>query len=274
MAVERYSSKTDAVVKLVLVCFVCLLSFSIGTFVGKKFSDNQHRLAKFEPGNVDSETRGIASVGAETKQGKHAAMTDEEIAKLAEEFVSDDEAPTATVTKNEDVEKDEQGEAHTAPAKAPASTTVAAANKKTDAHAVPTKAETKTEPKAANTETPKVAATIATDKKVSPPAVDPGKARIPSSLPRNLASSPIGKYTVQVGSYPTEEEATKQTERLKKEGLSAFFVEAKVKAGDTTKTWYRVSVGLFATKKEAEGQMNSMVADKKVPSAIVQQISK
>ena len=49
MAVERYGSKTDVVVKLILVFFISLLSFSIGTFVGKKFSDNQHKIAQLEP---------------------------------------------------------------------------------------------------------------------------------------------------------------------------------------------------------------------------------
>ncbi len=259
MAIERYGSKTDAVVKLVLVGFVCLLSFSIGTFVGKKFSDNQHRLAKFEPGNAEGETRGIASLPtSDNIKTKTASMTDEEIAKLAEEFVTDDDTTTPETKTEPKIEPK-----------------------------IETKAELKTEPKTESptqapakvaekpTEQPmKVAQQIAADKKVAPPAVDPGKARIPSSLPRNLASSPIGKFTVQVGSYPTEEEATKQTERLKKEGHSAFFVEAKVKAGDASKTWYRVSVGLFATKKEADLMMAQMVSDKKVPSAIVQQITK
>lgn len=256
MAIERYNSKTDAVVKLVLVCFVCLLSFSIGTFVGKKFSDNQHRLAKFEP-TGETETRGLASVHhSEGVKAKTASMTDEEIAKLAEEFVSDDESTsTAEVKPEVKVEKTE-----TAP--------VAQAK-------VEVKPAAKPEVEQKPTDQPmKVAKEIAADKKVAPPAIDTGKARVPSSLPRNLASSPIGKYTVQVGSYPTEDEATKQTERLKKEGHSAFFVEAKVKNGEATKTWYRVSVGLFATKKEAEVLMKDLVSEKKVTTALVQQITK
>jgi hypothetical protein len=81
MGVERYGSKTDVVVKLVLVFFIALLSFSIGTFVGKKFSDNQHKMATLEPGHVgeESQDRGIASVSPEAsdmKPGK--ALTDDE----------------------------------------------------------------------------------------------------------------------------------------------------------------------------------------------------
>lgn len=257
MAIERYNSKTDAVVKLVLFGFVCLLSFSIGTFVGKKFSDNQHRLAKYEP--TETESRGLASVSShETNKGKAASMTDEEIAKLAEEFVSDDEASSTAEIKSEVAAHDASAHADAKQVSKPEAKEVA--EKKVDVKP---------------TEQPlKVAKDIVADKKVAPPAVDAGKARIPSSLPRNLASSPIGKYTVQVGAYPTEEEATKQTERLKKEGHSAFFVEAKVKSGEATKTWYRVSVGLFATKKEAEVLMKDLMTEKKVSTALVQQITK
>ena len=54
-------SKTDVVVKLVLVFFISLLSFSIGTFVGKKYSDNQHQLAALEP--ATKAQREVASTG-------------------------------------------------------------------------------------------------------------------------------------------------------------------------------------------------------------------
>ena len=103
MAAERFGSKTDVVVKLVLVFFIALLSFSIGTFVGKKFSDNQYKLAQLEPQDgaavaahgdeheAAEGDRGIASISPEAtdmKPGK--ALSDDEIAKLAEEFVTDD----------------------------------------------------------------------------------------------------------------------------------------------------------------------------------------
>lgn len=266
MSIERYGSKTDAVVKLVLVGFVCLLSFSIGTFVGKKFSDNQHRLAKFEPGHgAHDEVRGVASIpdGQDASRGKNASLTDDEIAKLAEEFVSDDESPSDVKAETKPEVKPEEKVAPKVAETAPKPAEVVA---KTPP--VPAAAKKPTE------EPLKVAKAIAADKAVAPPAVDPGKSRIPSSLPRNLASSPIGKFTVQVGAYPTEDEATKQTERLKKQGHSAFFVEAKVKNGDKTQTWYRVSVGLFATKKEAETRMTELVNAKTVSTALVQQITK
>lgn len=41
-------SRTDTLIKLVLVFFLSLLSFSVGTFVGKQFSDSQHKIADLE----------------------------------------------------------------------------------------------------------------------------------------------------------------------------------------------------------------------------------
>ena len=83
------AAKTDVVVKLILVFFISLLSFSIGTFVGKKYSDNQHQLSQLEPQKADREVASVNNEGT-TKTG---TMTDAEIAKLAEEFVSDETTP-------------------------------------------------------------------------------------------------------------------------------------------------------------------------------------
>lgn len=253
MAIERYGSRTDAVVKLVLVFFVCILSFSIGIFVGKKFSDSQYQMAKFEP-TTESTQRGVAS---ETREG---SLTDDEIAKLAEEFVSDEveseESPAQAASKP----TTEKATAEIA-AKPVAEKAVAETSKPASQPAI------EATPKATESKTAQVPAPAKTVEAA------PAQARIPSSLPRQVASSTIGKYTVQVGAFPSQDLATKEAEKLKAAGLSAFFVEAKVKSGESTKTFYRVSVGLFATRKEAETQMAEILASKKVSSALVQQIS-
>lgn len=254
MAIERYGSKTDVVVKLVLVFFVCLLSFSIGTFVGKKFSDNQHKLAKFEP---ESATQ---TASAEASEGKDkSSMTDEEFAKLAEEFVADDEGGTKEGAKEVAAAKDE----HAAPAKAEK----VAATAKPAEHAEHAPASTG---KATKAEPMKVAEKVATNQKVERKDEAHAQSRIPSSLPKEIGANAVGKYTVQIGSYPTEEEAKKKAEALKEQTFSAFYVEAKVK----DKTWYRVSIGLFNTQKEAETYMKDLLDRKKVPTAIVQKIQK
>jgi cell division protein FtsN len=302
MTVERFGSKTDVVVKLVLVFFVCLLSFSIGTFVGKKFSDNQHKMAQFEPSNSE---RDVASVHPDGHEGKpQDALTDDEVAKLAEEFVAEEKTGEAsheskpsvdtnshdshgtTAAQNEHAEKVAVAAAetnHAAPVAAPEHheatpvTKPAAhaepAHKKDTApsHENPTTTEHSTEKpmkaavKVAHGEAPVAEKVVGTT----------APARIPSSLPKELANSAIGKFTVQVASYPTEEDAKKMATELKNQGFSAFFVSAKIKdrAKNLEKTWYRVSVGLFTTQKEAEAYKADLLARSKVTSAYVQKIS-
>lgn len=253
--------KSDVIVKLVLVFFISLLSFSIGTFVGKKYSDNQHKLAQLESGKGDSH-REIASSASHGEVANHdpSVMTDDEIAKLAEEFVADDTAeqdkaqtkteekaePHGTVAegaveKNETVEKAENAE-------------------KKEAPAVVKKVEEKeAQPMA-------VAKKVAEGKKPETAApVKKAESRLPSSLPKDVNQYSVGKFTVQVASYSTETEAQKKAAEMKTHGYSAFYVPATVKG----KTWYRVSVGLFATEKEAKDYK----VDKKMGAAIVQKIT-
>lgn len=275
------ASKTDVVVKLVLVFFISLLSFSIGTLVGKKYSDNQHQLAQLEPQKGEKADREVASVHegeegaatAEHGEKKSGTMTDAEIAKLAEEFVADENTP-ATEAK-----EGEHGE------------TAAATAEHGEEHGVATKAE-KTEKAEAHTATAthgKAATATAATKKEEPssiakelaagknptvtehkaPAAATKEARVPSSLPKDVAQYTVGKFTVQVASYADEAEAQKFASDLKDKGYSAFYVPATVKG----KTWFRVSVGQFATPKEAASYRTELLSKAKVSSAIVQKIT-
>ncbi|MEZ0392345.1 MAG: SPOR domain-containing protein [Pseudobdellovibrionaceae bacterium] len=269
MAMERYGSKTDVVVKLVLVFFIALLSFSIGTFVGKKFSDNQHKLAQLEPGHdADSksedghgEDRGIASVSPEAGNVKpEKALSDDEIAKLAEEFVTDDEKPTAEPGKMNDRNVSGHETAQNTHSPSPATGEHAPASV-TAAHPAA--------PAAAQPGVLKPAARMAQGQPAvveNPPKIT---SRIPNALPEEVASSAIGKFTVQVASYSTEKEAQSMAADLKAKGFSAFYVSAKVKG----QTWYRVSVGLFTTSKEADAYKKDLISRAKVSSAIVQKIT-
>lgn len=241
------SSKTDSAVKLAIVFFISLLSFSVGTFVGKKFSDNQHQLSAMEP---QTEKRAVASVSApksaEAKKDSSAIMTDDEIAKLAEEFVTDDATPIPSHHQPEVThglnEATPKGEATTVRADDPSA---AAKN-------------------LAQTGTPAG---------VEPIAAKPGtlndEQRLPSSLPKNVAAYSVGKFTVQVAAYDQETEAKKMALDLKSKGYSAFYTPAPIKG----KTWYRVSVGLFATQKEAQDYVGTLVDKAKVESAFVQKIT-
>ncbi|WP_253715671.1 SPOR domain-containing protein [Bdellovibrio bacteriovorus] len=275
------SSQTDAFLKLGLFFFIALLSFSIGTFVGKKFSDNQHQLAALEPqknshgeGHGDAHAeRGVASTSP--SEHRSGAMTDEEIAKLAEEFVADDTVP-ATTTAGHDAHGAAK-DAHGAPAAA------------TDAHGTPAAeahGAVKAEPAkdahggghaeaTAPSHASEAAKNVAQGKAPTAPETQaPAKKvikeeRLPSSLPKDVAQYAVGKFTVQVAAYPQEAEAQKMASDLKTKGYSAFYIPANVKGT----TYYRVSVGQFATQKEATSYRAEFLAKSKMGSAIVQKIS-
>lgn len=291
MKVEKAESKTDVFVKIFLFFFVSLLSFSIGVFVGKKFSDNQYKLAQLEPGGKTEHSSHAASTDASAKTDHGTAtadkseMTDEEISKLAEEFV-EDEAPLP-------VAKKEDSSGHHTAAAAPAHTdTHASAKAETKtvhteavATTAPTKAENKKtierstasiapETKHATHETDPlkgVAKSIAEDRlpeQAQSKEVKKDGPAIPTKLPEHVNYDSLGKYTIQVGSYNSETDAKKAAEDYKKKGFAAFYIQAKVK----DQSWYRVSIGLFATQKEAIDYKKTLIDKKTVQSAIVQKI--
>jgi cell division septation protein DedD len=85
-----------------------------------------------------------------------------------------------------------------------------------------------------------------------------------------VASTSIGKYTVQVASYPDETEAKKHASSLEGKGFSAFYIPAKVKGN----TWYRVSVGLFNNQSTANSFRKDLMKQADIKSAIVTKIVK
>ena len=282
------ASKTDAIAKLVIVFFISLLSFSIGTFVGKNYSDNQHQLAALEPSSkVEKSERSVASVNEEANSNKPGAMTDEEIAKLAEEFVSDETAPAegahGAVASAEHGEtaapahgaatsaKNETGHGAAAPAGHEAASEKSDA--KSEAHSPRGPLNkghiTENAPSATAKNLAAGKAPATTENKPTAAKTAIVEERRPSSLPKDVAAFSVGKFTVQVASYPDEAEAQKHASELKDKGYSAFYVPANIKG----KTYYRVSVGQFATQKEAQSYRTEFLGKAKVSSAIVQKIT-
>jgi cell division protein FtsN len=253
-------AKTDVIVKMVLVFFISLLSFSIGTFVGKKYSDNQHKLAALEPGKTEHGAREVASAGDHSEVAKEhgsakvgEGMSDEEIAKLAEEFVADDTTATDVTTGGHHEENKHETNVH----KEEVAVTAAVAPK--------SRSLEKAEPLSA-------AKNLAHGKVISATVDEEKKAekdnRVPSSIPKDVGQYSAGKFTVQVGAYAKEDEAQKIAGDLKSKGFSAFYIPATVKG----QTWFRVSVGLFATPKEAQDYRTELMTKAKLNSALVQKI--
>jgi cell division protein FtsN len=74
--------------------------------------------------------------------------------------------------------------------------------------------------------------------------VEPNK-----SVEPQASNAMSGKYTIQLGSYPTVEEAKQFAEGFTVRGYSPIINETTI---DGKGTWYRVSLGLFGTVEEAK----------------------
>lgn len=217
---DSKSSGTDTVVKVVLIFFISLLSFSIGTFVGKKFSDNQHKMAVLEPHATSKE----ATAHHDEDSKEHHETQEPEVALGAK---------------------------------------VSEHNQKSKANGH--EAEELNEEQAAALEDEMVDEDLKKDS---------AKAETPRKMNRMLASEMaqkgLGKYTIQIASFPSQEEAEKKVKELKALKLDAFSTETNVKGHQ----WYRVNVGLFATIKEAQTEKTQLADQSKITKTIIQKVSK
>jgi cell division septation protein DedD len=272
MSAEKGSSKADTLVKVVLVFFISLLSFSVGTFVGKQVSDSDHRRLALE-GEYKAE-RNVASHD-EKADPSEEAITDKEVENLTEEFVNKEKSREPAAA-DEDQAKDEH--AAVAPEHAEANGYKSYSRDKnpkeakaehapeTPEHAVAPEHEHAAAHPTKKGDAPHAAAQkIAANK-----APSDGKAeeRKPNATLPAVASSAVGKYTVQVASYQTEEEAKNHAATLKGKGWNAFYLPATIQG----KPWFRVSVGLFNNDKSAREFRAQFMKESGSKSTLVQKI--
>ncbi len=244
------AAKSETFIKLGLVFFISLLSFAIGTLVGKEYSERQYKLSKLEPhGNQHGQNREVASSGKQNK------LSDEEIAKLAEEFVTDDTVETAKDGSNKEVPAidNRAAQAHAEQFEEMNDVALAAA-------------QDLIEKRGSNTD--RAVATAETGKKVA--MNKPATAALPQTLPKNAAQDNVGKYTVQVGSYLKEDEAKRRSEALRSKGYTAFYIPGTLEG----KTWYRVNVGTYATQDEAKRANDKYAGDNAGQRGFVKEIIK
>lgn len=246
------SQKTNTMIKLALVFTVAILAFCIGIFTGKMFSDNQHKLAQLEPKghtvasehqefatSVEGSTEAEKALETSTSTTKETTLTDSEVAKIAEEFASEDselgadETPIANVAANAEKEI-----------------------------------------KSVNATPSKAAIAKATPKTLTADAVEhlrkmESEQRIPASIPARKEIAPM-QFTVQVGSFPSETDAQKMTKDLLAKGFKTSLVPAQVNG----QTWFRVNVGLFGSVKEAQDYKKDLLEKTQLTSAFVQKVQK
>lgn len=254
----------NRVIELCLVFLVSILSFSIGTFVGKKYSDNQHRLAILDPNykhdlntaadggatalssstSHETTSEGGTTVGDDAHALKAAItdskpLSDSDVAKMNAELSADEDAAGDTVKGDTNVVKtiNEDG---------------------TAADETPVKSKAKSK-KTAALNGPNVVREVANISE---------KAKSITQDEKGLDGTT--HYTVQVGAFPSPTEADKIVNSLQARGYKANYISATVNG----KTWYRVQVGLFTSLQEAQIYKKELVEQNHLTSAIIQRVSK
>ncbi|MCC7403921.1 MAG: SPOR domain-containing protein [Bdellovibrionales bacterium] len=307
-------TQADTIVKLVLIFFISLLSFSVGTFVGKQVSDSDYKRAALEE---DYQSFRQADAGDEHGKESGEKVSEEELSSLTEEFVNKEKAAASkeaaprgvASTKeghaktDEHAKADDHGKPEAKETEAKVTATADQSGYKKYSKGQPTEAfvardEVKKKELAAYREklgktekapehsaaagshgatdspgaAPAAAAPVTNEaQRVAEgkaPTADPAKVRTPTSVLPSVATSSVGKYTVQVASYATEDEAKAHAAELKTKGWNSFYLPADIKG----RTWYRVSIGLFADQKSATSFREELMKQSSISSAIVQKI--
>lgn len=245
---QKGSSRTDTLVKLILVFFISLLSFSVGTFVGKQFSDSQHRLAALE-GEYNKgveESRDVASIPENGDSKPQEILSHDDVAKLAEEFVQ--EKPEARNVANTETPQEP----------VPANKPSEIQDLQVKLAKTPTKVPSQAAEKIAHNQEP-----------LAPAPTMPEVKLTKKALPTTVSADTQGKYTIQVSSHQTEKEAQARVDSLKNKGYVASYIPATIDG----KTWYRVGIGTFTTIKSAKEYLEKLKEDSAFKSAIVRQIA-
>ena len=89
-------------------------------------------------------------------------------------------------------------------------------------------------------------------------------------LPEKISENLSAKYTIQVYTSTEEKQAISYVEDLKQQGLDAFYVSFN----EEDKTWYRISMGVYASKDSAERERNRILKTTSIKEASVQEILK
>jgi cell division septation protein DedD len=113
-----------------------------------------------------------------------------------------------------------------------------------------------------------------TDPRIAPPAPAPQAApsasaeeeQAPTEAPAEEEAAPVGKYSIQVGSFPTLEDATKASNVWKAKGYHAFLSAGQI---PNKGTWYRVRLGTFPSRESAEKFLERLKEKEKTSGLVV-----
>lgn len=93
-----------------------------------------------------------------------------------------------------------------------------------------------------------------------------GETSADQAISASRRESPPGHFTLQVGSFPSLEEARPSVEALEKVGLRPFVREAEVKGKGR---WFRVYVGGYANREDAQKAGQRYTTEQMVESFLV-----
>ncbi|OQW54407.1 MAG: hypothetical protein A4S09_05890 [Proteobacteria bacterium SG_bin7] len=258
-------SRTDTLVKLVLIFFISLLSFSVGTFIGKTVTEKQYKDTMYEPTGEEVEQASNEDEEMKDSIDDEALSLTDEFAKIKKETkdskenrkVASEEGKAAAGHDNHGTpahgHENVKPTAKTMPAPAPK------AEKSSDHGNVHGNAH----------DMPEAVTRVAAGK--PPTDINKPTAHKAEALPHEVGATTMGmnKYTIQIASYAKEDEANKHSADLNSKGFSSFVVPAQIKG----QTWYRVSVGQFPTQAEAAGYKEEFVKKSNISKVIIQKIA-
>lgn len=254
-----------------LFIFTSLLMFTIGIVVGKSLAQPKtNEVAATEPESHSQPNIEKEAHAANPHSEGTSVSTGHPISKVGPEKASHFESVAEQVSApQEHPKKDEHNKNHetTASAKDPAH------SGQQELELIPEKPKTG-DVRASLADlvdggefdkaikNPKVQSLIESKPHVS---AKPKKRSVASVEPK---SSPEGKYTVQVGSYPSQADASSRVEHLRKLGYPFAYLSTK-EIGDKKEPWYRVWLGYFPDSESAKASADLLQQRGEVKSYLV-----
>ncbi len=272
-------TKTDTTIKLVLIFFISLLSFSVGTFVGKQVSDSDYKRAALEE---DYKSFRNSTHEKNSNEEPDQKLTNEELTSLTEEFVNNEKEKLNEEEKNT---REIASSDHSHPQQKQEDTTSehdknshgykkynkeqqSTQHNEHNEHQEHQEIQKHQEHQGVHASSAPVSHEAQRVAEGMPPTPERKKVREPNSILPSVGTSTIGKYTIQVASYAAEAEAKAHAAELKQKGWNAFYLPAEI----SSKTWYRVSVGLFSDQKSAKDFREELMKQSAISTAIIQKI--
>ncbi len=310
-------------IKWTTMSFACLMTFSLGIFLGKQFSDSQKQsdtslVQSLQNQNIpnviaedqnpqkvsmkltedtennkkeislvqDSKEAQERTLAGDTSQVQHPTEKHSTEEHLAEKHPTEEHPTEKHPTEKHPAEKHSaeehptekhpaekhSAEEHPTEAKAIGDLTNAPSPPPLQVdHKKSQEEQTKRQNKKSNTSV----ATISRLKK--PPQNKTKQQELKNNekgfshhLPLNVVESLNAKYTIRLGIYDQERKAKAYVEELKGEGLNTFYMLLQRE----NKSWYRVSLGVYADKVVAKKELNRILRTTSIQTGSVEEILK